>query len=735
MYSDPITPKSYPDQLQVLSYDPFDLMPKALPAHPRVFINEEQVALTRTLVKKTAWMAQAQNLLFKNCAVNADVPAELPVPADPKINSKVLELGERNGLAYVLTGRKEYRERALKALRLIAHGYMRWPLRNGDCRATAGTLSESRFMMGIAQIYDYLASGRLSDADDSLFRDMLTSALAACDGAQHKVCSNIHTWGMAGRVSVASALGNLQGFHDTLYGTHRGGAWHYGLIHQLRHDILSDGLHWERTAGYHYYTTMAFVEIANVFANVDVDLWNAELPPLQQNDGTDIHRAYGPLHGKKGLKALFDAPFYLMFPNGGIPSIHDSGLFHIRGVYVWGVIYNLAYEAYRDPKYAWLLNLMEHDTPQAKRQNPGLPMPLQTWKVDRDFARYKRTSYPAGEFSLARNTSICLSGEHRNACTLFPVQGTIVLRSRSAGKKAVSASIYFGPHCAGHMAPAALHVNLHAREWLRSDATRDGGYTDPTYLTWPRTTIAHNTVTVDEASMFPYDFPTESIWECDQWRDRISDGRYDLFQVEDPMFKALRAVNEAVYPDVRLDRTVIVTDQFALDAYRVIGERTHQYDWAMHVVGLAETPAGSKPIDLGQKPGYKHFTNARRLPVKGSSATIEWRARQGVTHAHLIMPPKTTVILARDLVNTGLQLGEIDPVEPREALIMRARGSSALFLSLWTFDAKTEAIWSLRKGAADKDLILETKLNGISTRWILPFAVAPVLRVPFRRNA
>jgi hypothetical protein len=39
MFPDLITPKSYPDKLQDVSYDPFGFMPAVLPSHRSYFLN------------------------------------------------------------------------------------------------------------------------------------------------------------------------------------------------------------------------------------------------------------------------------------------------------------------------------------------------------------------------------------------------------------------------------------------------------------------------------------------------------------------------------------------------------------------------------------------------------------------------------------------------------------------------------------------------------------------------
>ena len=61
-----------------------------------------------------------------------------------------------------------------------------------------------------------------------------------------------------------------------------------------------------------------FTEIADMAAHIGIDLWHAELPMLRQDDGHDIHRAYGP-RGTKSLKVAYDAPFYQAFVNRDLP--------------------------------------------------------------------------------------------------------------------------------------------------------------------------------------------------------------------------------------------------------------------------------------------------------------------------------------------------------------------------------------------------------------------------------
>lgn len=716
MYPDPITPRSHPDQLQSVAYDPFGLMPEALPAHPRVFLTGERLGQARRNIESCEWAKRSFERLVANCREPAEIPAELPVPADPKINSSVLGAARRNALAALLTGEAAFRGRALDCFRAIARAYARWPVKPGGNRAGSYSLDEARFSMNLGQTYDLLAAGGLGAEDDALFRAAVRAAYETTDIPLHPTCGNHNSWMLAGRTACASALGDLQGIHDVLYGFDRGGTWRYGWLHQLRHDILSDGLHWERTMGYHYYALMGMTEGVQALANIGSDLWHAQLPPLWQDDGHDLHRAYGP-RGVKCFKAAFDAPLLHAFPNLDLPMLGDSGLGNLRGVWIWGIIYNLAYEAYGDPAHAWLLSRMESE--HASREFAGVPMPLQTKAGDLDFARLADAVSPAGSPPSGQSRPISISGVLDRGCSLFPANGSALLRRKLFDPQAPAAFLFWGPHSAGHQAPGALHADWFAAGRTLTEATCGAAYNDD-FVNWERTTIAHNTVTVDQSPMFPYDFETKAYYECDRWRDTISDGELLLFQPEG-RFAAVRARNENVYRGVCLDRTVVVADGFILDVYRALSDAEHEYDWAMHVLGRPQLPAGSRKIDLGQRRGYCKLTDARVIRSPGREAALEWTTPAGATRARLLPPAGASIIVASDPPAPEKALGALASAQPRHALIVRARASRAVFVSLWTASPDADVPLRALSAEPDGDVVVRTGRGRSSSTWRFPF--------------
>ncbi|MEI7436537.1 MAG: heparinase II/III family protein, partial [bacterium] len=679
-------------KMQAIAHDPYCLMPEELPPHPRTLLTPARLARAKQNIRTTAWAKLACEHLLQSAAQPFAIPSPWSNPEDPKVDL-ALTHALKNALAALLTGETRYRDEARRVLCAVARACSGWSMpgwRVGSQQMAALAQDHLRFF---ALAYDTLAAVPLPPDEDALLRAVLTEKNQGLDACGHMFCSNYNSWNIVARLTVASALGDQRGIHDALYGCDRNGQWRYGLVHQIRHDLLADGMHWERTIGYHYYSLMALTEIADLAGHIGIDVWHLQLPALLANEGHDLHRDYGP-DGLKSFQMFYDAPFYQMFVNRDFSLLHDSGLANFRGTWIWGVVYDLAYQAYRDPKYAWLINCMEQENPQ--RKEPGFPMQLQTWAGYYDFLRIESDTYPGNDFSLVPDQTIGVSGRHVRGCSLFAVHGSAVLRSDPEDPGAPGAYLFFGPHSAGHQAPAALHLDLHAGGRLRTDAALSDGYSDPLYPTWIRTTIAHNTVTVDGTSMYPYDRATDSIWEADIWHDRISDGVLEFFLPE-PEFKAVRASNINVYPGVRLDRTVILTRAFALDVFRVISPVEHQYDWALHVMGTPQLPAGAVPADLGSGLGYRHFRNACEVAVTAAPLRLQWQLPTAQTSGLILPPGGARLFVAADPPprKTG-DLGELTPPPERSAVIVRAQASDTVFLSLWCFEACAAAPPELR---------------------------------------
>ena len=710
MYPDPITPRAFPEILSRVDYDPFGIMPPRVPPSPRVFTTAAQLERARQRVG-AGIRADVQGLehLLASCDLDKPLPSYKDEGGPPDWGGPLLpwlNLAFRHALAEQLTGDGRHRQRAIEAMLLAA---------GAAANVAKWTGHEHNEAIAAARAYDLLSSGSLDADADNRMRGMLWTFNHALDHLDHRACNNHNVMNAAGRLNVAAALGHRQWMHDAFYGYVSMGRWRYGLIHTLRHDFLADGMQWEGTVGYHALVLGLVCECFRIMEHAGVDLWRREWPQSLKDEGFDEHRGWGP-KGLKSMTAVFDALLYQAFTNGDYSMLHDSLQRNLQGTSCWWPIFNTAWDVYGEPRYAWALRQINGGT--AARADGALPPWLDNHNAGLEFVRIEQRDFPEGESPFGSDLPFSLAGRHLAGCSLFPVHGAAILRSDPADEKAPGLHLYWGRHWSGHRSPAALHLDIHVfGRMLTGTPFVSLGYRDKRHLTWNRTTIAHNTVTVDEKPMFPYDAGGDSIWEYDLWRDSISDGALEAFQAS-AAFSAVRATNDNVYPGVRLDRTVLLTRTYLLDVFRVSADRERQLDWAMHGASDMEFgDGGGEPVDLGECRGYAHFTNAVRLAAGPGWATVPFRAGDAGGRVSLWMDgaPGTSLVLATDPVPE-----DTDPLPTsRSTLMLRVRASATCFVALWTFGCQEDAVAAIRK-TDDGGLGITVSAGGRRQTWILP---------------
>jgi hypothetical protein len=715
MYPDLITPRAHPDLLARVDYDPYNLMPAELPAAPSAFATAAQLAAARQRVAAgSAADVDCLDRLIVACKLDEPLPELGPATKHPDWGGPLLpwlQSAFHNALAYALTDDPAHRERALSAMQLAARAVS---------EITDWTGHEHHEATAAARAYDLLAASGISDAEHAAFRPMLYGLVGAIDCCGHRACNNHNSMGMVARLATALALADRQMLHDTWYGCQRDGLWRYGMIHLMRHDFLADGMQWEGTTSYHMVVLVHVFEILTLMQHAGVDLWHRRWPALRQDDGFDEHRGWGP-KCEKPLTAALDVLLYQMFPNGDYSRLHDQSLGNVRGTAAWWPIFVKAYEIYADARYGWALARINDDLP-VDDANP-VPTWLQGSRGMVEFVRSDLRAIPAGEHPLAADRQFAAQGSYGAGCTLFTVHGSAVLRSVPLDERAVCAHVYWGPHWAGHRSPAALHLDIHALGQHVTTAPHlyRGGYDEPRHLSWMRTSIAHNTVTVGEQTMFPFDFATESPWECDHWRDTLSDGQ--LLQYEPAgAAKIVRVSNDDVYPGMKLDRTVIVTAAYVLDIYRATGSATRQLDWSMHCPGeFAAVPDGA-PVGLPQDQGYQHLRDAIAHPQTTGWCALPFTLADGRGQASIWLGTDggASLVLADDPEPDDCKcIGERAVHRPRTCLMVRRHAAAALFVSVWGFGQRPAAGITVR-GEAAGDVTVDVSSGDQVRRWLAP---------------
>jgi len=306
----------------------------------------------------------------------------------------------------------------------------------------------------------------------------------------------------------------------------------YGFRQQIIQGVRDDGMWCEGASGYHFFTIEGLWPLAEAARHCGLDLYDAR------------------------FKSMFDGPLALAMPNLTLPNFNDSGTVLLTSR---ADLYELAYARWHDPRYAPML--------AAGRRKGDLAL----W--------FGTPDLPKGEINAGRGS--------RNS----PASGYAILE-RGAGAAAAWLCVKYGPHGGGHGHNDKNHFILYAHG---SVVMPDGGthaYGSPLHKSWDQTTLAHNTLVVDEQSQ------ARATGQC-------------------LAFGATNGVDFAItdagpiYPGVRFVRTVaLLNETLAVIVDQVHADKEHVFDIACHLTGKWQTLPAGQPWTPPDIAGYKHIANA-----------------------------------------------------------------------------------------------------------------------------
>jgi hypothetical protein len=365
---------------------------------------------------------------------------------------------------------------------------------------------------------------------------------------------NIQCWKNSAVGLVGFLLGDKQLIWEAIENPER------GYWTQMRKGVSEDGVWWEGAWGYHFYTLSALWHLTEAARNCGINLYGDE------------------------LKRMFDAPFKFMMPNWRLPAFNDStevALLTEIGFARFGItqpIYELAYARYREPLYAALLSRGERRSDFALWFGVGeLPQPQPI--------RWRSANYPASGYAIL-------------AC--------------GEGEQATWLCLKYGPHGGGHGHPDKLNFVLYARGQVLALDPGMARYGVPIHGGWYRTTLAHNTLVVDETNQKP------------------AEGKCLSFGTEGGVDFVVADAGD-IYDGVRFRRAIALLNENAIvviDNVRCDKERL--LDVALHLRGQwSNLPEGEKwtPPD---KDGYRYLTEATIRRVSGLTTIVvdprpDWR--------------------------------------------------------------------------------------------------------------
>jgi hypothetical protein len=651
--------------------------------HPYLALTAADIERAKERMRQLVWAKG----IYDRCLSEADADIGRPWDKLPKKDDKehwkVASRLFSTGLAYVLSGDKQYAQWSRDGLLAYAGLYPRLPLTNGRCKVFQDeSLYEAMWVVEIAQAYDLVAdSGVFTEEQKRHVENDLLRAALICfriDDFQndprikdlHYRCYNFEAWHLAAIGLIGLAVRDLDSIEYAVNSP-------YGFRHLVAHDIRDDGLFWERSVGYHNFVMEALLPFAEGMAHCGVDLFRMTVPNDRSWEA-GAHYVTDSSDKPKSLRMMFEGPLYLTFPDLSYPALGDSDRGPLRPT--WEQL--AGFHHYRDPKLAWLIEQdMSGDTGRASLATTDRKRPLADWHwlvyslPAAPGARSSALPFEEGEFAN--------SGEYRNGCSLFPSSGLVVLREASGDftqhPDSTAVSLSYGPHGGGHGHPDKMNLVLYTqgRQWIPAFGSMP--YETHWKAEWTAQTVSHNTVVVDSVSQQPTGVRNIQ-WPTDDASDQVI-GRLERFA---PEAKLASASCDRAYPGMTLRRTVRLVGHDVVDDYSVVPEspsserNQHQFDYVLHIDGeltYSSLPLAQRSGKLGENCGYQYVEQKR---VGATDSLLSLTFASGTKQLRLWNIPTdstpTDLIIGEGLTNS--------PDVKMAMLILRRKAAHARFVTL-----------------------------------------------------
>ncbi|HWQ52064.1 MAG TPA: heparinase II/III family protein [Bryobacteraceae bacterium] len=624
-------------------------------------------------VGRFGWAKEVRDKLVNEANASVAAPwGKLP----PKGDDEHAAIGRRLfgvALAYAFTGERKYAEWTRDGLVAYASIYPGLPLSNLRVKLFLprhGPLFEAMWVVSVAQAYDMVAdSGVFSGEQKRLVENDLLRASMVCFKVDdfendprikdlHYRCYNFQAW----HISAIGLVGLVLRDRDLVdYAVNS----RYGLRHLIAHDIRDDGMFWERSAGYHRFVMTALLPFTEAMLHCGVDLYGVKVANDRSRD-EDQHYVTDTSDKPKSLRLMWEAPFYLCFPDLTYPALGDSDRGPLRGG--WEQL--VGYQRYREPKLAWLVGREMEAAPVAERR------PVHDWHfLIHDLPPSSPVALPVKDGTFAN------TGQYRNGCSLFPSTGVAVLRSAggdfTSRPDATAVTLSYGPYGGGHGHPDKLNMVVYAqgRQWIPDFGSMQ--YYTHWKADWTSQTVSHNNLVVDGISQRPAG-ARNIEWPADTAADRVL-GKLERF---DPRSLLASASCDRLYDGFKMSRTVRLDGDCVVDDY--VAEPTsaspsaHQFDYVLHIDGELESssaPLAPRSGKLGERLGYQLIDQKQGLKASG---VVSFTFAAGSKKLRVWMVPagksETEAIVAEGLTNS--------PDVRKPMLVLRRKGERARFLTV-----------------------------------------------------
>lgn len=532
------------------------------------------------------------------------------------------------GILYALTGEEKYALYAKKILLSYAvcsswGAQKRFTIRNNTGQ-TGQLLDEALMMTKFANGYDLIYNHPAwTPAEHTRMHDEFFRPIVSCciyprlpeQDQRDTFASQVNNRGAIGSCAVLMAgyvTGDQELVNAALYGVHcetkSEADWAIrrrtfplpqdwiantaekpsrGLLTSFfAQDAIPGGMWVEGTPSYAFYALGSLIDSAEI-------AWH---------HGIDLYR-----HNNAIFKNMFDFPLLLGYPDLSTPGLNDSHREYIMSGFT-PTLYEYAYRRYKDRRYLAVINSPVQREYMAYLANTPQPDPtklepyLKGWKSVRHLnITHVGSAPPSLLFDLDPQAGTAIPP---SPSANYPEVGFGILRTPSVNGTGPQNLILCSGPCASHGHPDKLQIDLYALgDVLMPSPGIDYPYTTPRIPNWYGTTIAHNTLTVDESTQVTLGS-----------NPRTKASAVQVIYAPASTMGIQRAWTGSVYPDAIMDRSVFMTTHYLADLFAVSASAPHTYDLAWHIRGkiVTDLPLESKPFPEPVAPGYNTLTAVRQ---------------------------------------------------------------------------------------------------------------------------
>ncbi len=398
-----------------------------------------------------------------------------------------------------------------------------------------------------------------------------------------------------------------------------------GLVELLELGLVDDGLWCESSLNYHFTAIVPMALMADCLRRV--------------GHKCDLFSLVGA--NCRTLKQPFDAMFGVLFPDGTVPPIGDA--YGQRRPLADVAAYELAWAAWQDPRHAWLLKRASGRDVGALFAPPlpdEVPPPPVATRL-----------YPEHGYAFLRSRCGAAYWDSDAWCAFLTYD-----RSGVHANQDKLGLMLFG---AGRL----LIPDVEGR------ATVPHAFSSRIQRELNRSGLSQNTVMIDGRDQ------------------RCVPQLLDLLEFRDlPSEKRVTAADRdgLLYPGVRQQRTVCVTDDYVLDVFQVQCDSPRRIEWITHV--LDEQASQQTELAFGAmadpQDGASAWLRDFRSAAGEADWQIEWKAPNVLFRLQMLGEPAT------ELIRCGYPKTD-EPDSPRiPMLIVRRRARATTFAAIYTAGRK-----------------------------------------------